>query len=117
MIRKHGALVVIGGHEDKEGEKLILRELARRAGRGKIVVATVASEQPEEYWTTYERIFRGLGVPHVFHLDVRARDEAKSGRKVHILDDASVVFFTGGDQLKITSLLGDSPIYDRLCRI
>jgi cyanophycinase len=117
MTRKHGALVVIGGHEDKEGEKLILRDLARRAGRGKIVVATVASDQPEEYWNTYERIFRGLGVPHVFHLDVRTRDEAKSGRKVHILDDASVVFFTGGDQLKITSLLGDSPIYDRLCRI
>jgi cyanophycinase len=117
MARKRGSLVVIGGHEDKDGEKLILRELARRAGRGKLVVATVASEQPEEYWETYERIFRGLGVPHVFHLDVTSREEAKSERKVRILDDAKVVFFTGGDQLKITSRLGDSPIYSRLCEI
>jgi cyanophycinase len=117
MASKRGALVVIGGHEDKEDEKLILRELARRAGRGKLVVATVASETPQEYWETYERVFRGLGVPHVWHLDVESREEAKSGRKLRILDDAKVVFFTGGDQLKITSRLGDSPIYTRLCEI
>jgi cyanophycinase len=53
----------------------------------------------------------------VFHLDVTSREEAKSERKVRILDDAKVVFFTGGDQLKITSRLGDSPIYNRLCEI
>ena len=117
MTRKSGALIVIGGHEDKEGEKLILREVARRAGRGKVVVATVASEEPQEYWKIYERVFRGLGVPHVYHLDVESRAEAKSDRKVAILDDATVVFFTGGDQLKITSRLGDSPIYERLCEI
>src|SRR5712675_2123826 len=117
MASKRGSLVVIGGHEDKKGEKLILRELARRAGRGRLVVATVASEKPEEYWEIYERIFRGLGVPHVWHLDVQDREEAKSERKVRILDDATVVFFTGGDQLKITSRLGDSPIYTRLCEI
>jgi cyanophycinase len=117
MASKRGSLVVIGGHEDKEGEKLILRELARRAGRGRLVVATVASEKSEEYWETYERIFRGLGVPHVWHLDVQNREEAKSERKLRILDDATVVFFTGGDQLKITSRLGDSPIYTRLCEI
>jgi cyanophycinase len=117
MASKRGSLVVIGGHEDKEGEKLILRELARRAGRGRLVVATVASEKSEEYWETYERIFRGLGVPHVWHLDVQDREEAKSERKLRILDDATVVFFTGGDQLKITSRLGDSPIYTRLCEI
>jgi cyanophycinase len=117
MTRKRGSLVIIGGHEDKEGDKLILRELARRAGRGKLVVATVASDEPGDYWNIYERVFRGLGVPHVWHLDVRSREEAKQERKVRILDDATVVFFTGGDQLRITSYLGDSPIYDRLCEI
>ncbi|MEA2706210.1 MAG: cyanophycinase [Gemmatimonadaceae bacterium] len=117
MTNRRGSLIVIGGHEDKEGEKLILRELARRAGHGRLVVATVASEEPKEYWETYERIFRGFGVRHVWHLDVQDREEAKSERKVRILRDAAVVFFTGGDQLKITSRLGDSPIYARLCKI
>jgi cyanophycinase len=118
MTRRRGALIVIGGHEDKQGQKIILREVARRAGpNGKIVVATVASSEPEEYWHTYERVFRGLGVPHVYHLDVRTREEAKSEDKMRILDRATVVFFTGGDQLKITSRIGDSPIYFRLCQI
>jgi cyanophycinase len=118
MTRQSGTLMVIGGHEDKHGEKIILRELARRAGeRGKIVVSTVASTEPEVYWAEYERVFRGLGVHHVYHLDVRDRVEAKSGKKVRILDDATAVFFTGGDQLKITSRLGDSPIYERMCQI
>jgi cyanophycinase len=118
MTRKRGALVVIGGHEDKHGEKAILRDLARRAGEdGKAVVCTVASTEPEAYWEEYERAFRGLGVRHVYHLDVRDREEARSEKKVRILDDATLVFFTGGDQLKITSRLGDSPIYDRMCQI
>jgi len=118
MTRRRGSIIVIGGHEDKEGEKVILREVARRAGPdGKVVVSTVASQEPETYWEQYERVFRGLGVPHVYHLDVRDREEARSERKVRILDGATVVFFSGGDQLKITSRIGDSPIYDRLCQI
>jgi cyanophycinase len=118
MTHRRGALIVIGGHEDKQGDKVILREVARRAGEdGKIVVSTVASSEPELYWEDYERIFRGLGVHHVYHLDVRTREEAKSEKKLRILDDANVVFFTGGDQLKVTSRLGDSPIYDRMCQI
>src|SRR5215216_5679644 len=108
-----GTLIVIGGHEDKEEEKLILRAVAARAGSGRLVVATVASEKPQELWETYERVFRGLGVRHVYQLNVDSREEAK----LRVLDDATVVFFTGGDQLRITSQLGDTPIYDRLREI
>jgi cyanophycinase len=118
MAHRRGSLIVIGGHEDKHGDREILREVARRAGpNGKVVVATIASSQPEEYWNEYERVFRTLGVPHVYHLDVRDRAGAKSERALRILDGATVVFFTGGDQLRITSELGDSPIYRRLCEI
>lgn len=109
-----GQLLIIGGHEDKEDERLILRYLAQQVGSGKLVVATVASSAPDEYWDTYERVFRRLGVRHLYKLDVETRAEAKSERKVQILDGADAVFFTGGDQLKITTLLGDTPIYERI---
>src|SRR5215207_3333249 len=113
-IKPEGTLIIIGGREDKKDEKLILRAVAERVDSGKLVVATVASTEPDELWQTYEPLFRGLGVPHVYHLNIESREEAKSERKVRILDDATVVFFTGGDQLKITSQLGDTPIYSRL---
>ena len=47
---RRGSLIIIGGHEDKEGERVILREVARKIGDGKLVIATVASHQPEGYF-------------------------------------------------------------------
>lgn len=116
-VAARGTLIIIGGHEDKEHDKLILRAVAERVGSGKLVVATVASERPTELFNDYEPIFRNLGVRHVYHLNVTSREEAKSEAKVRILDDADAVFFTGGDQLKLTSQLGDSPTYERMREI
>ena len=104
-------LVIIGGHEDKTGDRAILREVADRVGAGPLVIATVASEVPGELWEEYERLFRTLGVRHVRRLDVSSREEATSPSKVAVLDGAVGVFFTGGDQLKITSQIGDTPVY------
>jgi cyanophycinase len=115
--RRPGKLVIVGGREDKEGDRLILRFIAEEVGGEKLVVATVASEKPDELWDVYERLFRGLGVRHVHHLNIASREEARSERKVRILRDAQGVFFTGGDQLRITSQLGDTPVYERIREI
>jgi cyanophycinase len=112
-----GTLIIIGGHENKDDDPLILKEVVRRVDGGKLVVATVASERPAEMWEDYERVFRRLGVKHLYKLDVESREDACSDRKRQILDDAAAVFFTGGDQLRITTLLGASPICERLREI
>jgi cyanophycinase len=112
-----GTLVIIGGHEDRDDDPLILKEVVRRVGGGKLVVATVASDMPERMWESYERVFRRLGVRHLYKLDVESREDAFSERKRQILADADAVFFTGGDQLRITTLLGASPLCDRLREI
>lgn len=114
---RSGALVIIGGHENKDDDPLILKEVVRRIGDGKLVVATVATTLPEESWDDYERVFRRLGIRHLFRLDVQSRADAYAERKCRILDDATGVFFTGGDQLKITMLLGASPICERIHEI
>jgi len=118
-------LVIIGGHEDREGRKVILREVARRVRRhakagdknepcGKIVVTTVASHQPEGYFEQYDSAFRDLGVGDVVELPVADRREANDPSRADYLDGADGLFFTGGDQLKITSQLGDTPILRRI---
>ena len=113
-----GTLIIIGGHEDRTGDKMILRAVADRLGdEGKIVVCTVASSEPESLWEEYESAFRTLGVPHVFRLDVDSREEASTPRAMRILEGATGVFFTGGDQLKITSQIGDTPLYSRVHEI
>jgi cyanophycinase len=118
-MRKHrqGRLLIIGGHEDKENERLILRAVAEEVGGGKLVVATIASERSAEMWEEYEAVFRALGVRHVHKLSIETREEAKTPQKRKILEDATAVFFTGGDQLRITSQIGDTPIYERISEI
>jgi cyanophycinase len=115
--KKHGTLIIIGGGEDKGDNKVILEEIARRLGTGKLVVTTVASKEPSGLFEDYERVFRGLGVKHVFNLSIAERAEARAEATVKILDGADAVFFTGGDQLKITSQIGDTPIFQRIHEI
>jgi cyanophycinase len=104
-----GSLLIVGGHEDKDGDALILRELVRRTHGGPLVVATVASEVPAELWDTYQRTFTRLGAGELRHLDVASRAQAQDYAVVTQLEDAAGIFFTGGDQLRITSLLGGTP--------
>jgi len=71
----------------------------------------------DDLFNQYETAFRSLGVKHLFKLDINDRGDATRDSKVRILDDASAVFFTGGDQMKISSQIGDTPIFQRIQEI
>lgn len=118
MERSERTLIIIGGKEDRSDDKIILGEVARRVGGGKLVVSTVAMpSKPDGLFEEYEKAFRALGVRHVFKLEINERAEATMESKLRILDDATAVFFTGGDQVKITSQIGDTPIFKRIREI
>jgi cyanophycinase len=107
-----GTLIIIGGHEDRdpEGKRTILREVAKRVNGGKLVLATVASHQPEGYFDEYEKAFADLELGDLCELYVEDRAEASKPEKLDIIDDAAAIFFSGGDQLRITSQIGDTSI-------
>src|SRR3954470_11660611 len=110
MSDRPGPLIIIGGHEDKEGDKVILKEVAKRLGGGKLVIATVASHEPEGYFDTYKAAFAALGVTNLVELYVHERGETRDDRFAELMREAAGVFFTGGDQLRISSQIGDTPI-------
>jgi cyanophycinase len=112
-----GPLIIIGGREDREGERVILREVARRLNGGRLVVATVASHEPEGYFDIYRRAFADLGVTDMAELYVHDRAETLDGEMARALDGAGGVFFTGGDQLRISSQIGDTPVERRVREI
>lgn len=110
MTENGGPLIIIGGHEDKDGDRVILKEVAERLGDGRLVIATVASHEPDGYFDAYKKAFGALGVTDLVELYVNEREETRSSETRELLADAAGLFFTGGDQLRISSQIGDTPI-------
>ena len=113
-----GNLVVIGGAEDTTGDCIILREVVRLAG-GKdavIVIITAASSDEESAGDKYNRLFLDLGAREARVLCLATRRQAQKEDEAHSLRDATGVFMTGGDQLRITSILGGTPAYRAIQR-
>jgi cyanophycinase len=111
-----GNLIIIGGAEDKKGDKDILKEVCGKLDRknDNLVVATVASELPEELGNEYKYIFEELGVENIKILNIKERKDAYDKVNVDLIDEASIIFFTGGDQLRITSMIGGTPLYIKM---
>lgn len=109
-----GTMILIGGSEDKVGARIILSEVARRAGDGTFVVASIASEEPGRQWDRYQKVFTELGVTRLKHLAITEREEVLNPEVATIFDDATAVFFTGGDQVKIASKIGGTGLFKRL---
>ncbi len=104
-----GLIVPIGGAEDKISDQRILRHFVQAASEGsdppRLVVVPTASEL-DDTGARYERIFRRLGVKHVKVLAITERDEADDSSVVEAINHASGIFFTGGNQLRLSTILG-----------
>ncbi len=112
MENKPGNLVIIGGNEDKEGECTILRSFVEMAGgrKARIAVLTTATEYPREAGDQYRTLFSGMGAAEVPVLYIDNRESACASHHIGEIDRATGIFFTGGDQLRLTSILGGSGV-------
>lgn len=108
LTEARGLLMAIGGAEERTPESPILKEFVRLAGgkRANIVVMTVATDSPEEVGAEYIEVFEKIGVKSVRAVDVSSRADAIAEENLNAAREATGLFFTGGDQLHITSLLG-----------
>jgi len=111
-----GTLVIIGGAEDKKNKCEILSKVAELAGKrdANLVIMTAATEMPEVVGEEYRRIFTRLGVEKISVMNIASRKEANDESYLKCIEEATGVFFTGGDQLRITSLLGGTKVYQKL---
>ena len=103
-----GKLLIIGGAEDKLGECKILKRFIQESGgrESRIAILTVATECPRQVGAEYNALFLKLGAQEVQVLDVSDRTQANAQGSLKQFEKSTGVFFTGGDQLRITGLLG-----------
>ncbi|QQG36356.1 MAG: cyanophycinase [Micavibrio aeruginosavorus] len=106
-----GSIVAIGGNEDKTSDMTVLKALTTEAkGIGsRIVVVTTASTEPDKRQQEYSRAFTALGVEDFTFIYIDNRDQAFDPHVYKKLSGADIIFFSGGDQLRLTALLAGTP--------
>ncbi len=106
-----GWIVPIGGAENKENDRHILERFVRVSGGADadIVVIPTASRM-NETGPRYEKLFADLGARRVTVMDFDTRRDCQEPGRLERLEDASGIFFTGGNQLRLTTLLGGTPV-------
>lgn len=111
-----GNLIIIGGAEDKENQCVILKRVVEIAGgsQARLVVLTTATQLPKEAEKKYKRVFARLGVKDITVLNIDCREDANQENNAEIIKSATTVFFTGGDQLRISSILGGTLVNQAL---
>ncbi len=114
-----GMLMLIGGAEDKVGNRAILRRFVELAGgsKARIAIIATASEIHGIVGRTYHHIFSELGVADVHVMDLNRREQCLEPDKLEPLDDATGIFLTGGNQLKLMTIIGGTPAATRIRRI
>jgi cyanophycinase len=110
LSESRGRLMAIGGGDIKAGDAPLLKEFIKlaRGPKARIVVMTAATDMPETAAAEYEESFKKLGVDDVRTVDVSARSDAEKPEALEAIENATGLFFTGGDQLHITTLIGGS---------
>src|SRR5688572_12020779 len=111
-----GHLLVIGGAEDKYNERRILRKFLSLAGdeKAEVLIVPVASDFPEFAADVYTQAFRNLGVANPRVLRATSRQDVVQADVSKLLDGVTGVFITGGDQMRLVSLLGGTQLADTL---
>lgn len=113
-----GYLVIIGGAEDKNGESEILKEISNMIYEDEILtIVTTATEYPEETGEKYREVFSRLGVKNIQVVDINNREIANDDEICKQIEDSNGIFFTGGDQLRITSILGGTKAHAEIKRV
>ena len=108
---RQGDLLVIGGAEDKLGKRTVLNEFVQRSGGSdaRIAVIPTASSLGPEIVEVYDALFSRLGAAEVYGVRPHSRAEASSPELVEMLDRATGIFMTGGNQLKLSTVIAGTP--------
>lgn len=108
---QRGWIIPIGGAEEKENSPEILRRFVKLCGGldADIVIIPTASRL-RDTGPRYETLFRELGAGRAEQMDFDTRRDADEPNRLERLEKATGIFFTGGNQLRLTTLLGGTGV-------
>lgn len=114
---QRGFVIPIGGAEERVDHPVILQKFVAMCGaeNANIVIIPTAS-QLEDTGSDYIQVFKKLGVNKVVSLDINSREEANLSENIQALQQATGVFMTGGNQLRLSTILGGTALFQMMRR-
>jgi cyanophycinase len=112
-----GYIIPIGGAEEKFHNPEILDRFVTVCGgkEARIAIIPTASEL-EDTGRNYEKLFRQIGIKHAQVLQIITREDCQSSEFTDYIDKADGVFMTGGNQLRLSTTLGGTPVAQAIRR-
>lgn len=109
-------LIPIGGNEERSADSDIFRMMVDLAGgpRARVVVVPTASQTPDERARDYEALFSAFGPESIETVHIGERSDAASPGLAGVIHDATLFMFGGGDQLRLSSMIGGTPMHQAL---
>lgn len=112
---ERGWIIPIGGAEEKtDGPEILGRFVELAGGTNANIVVIPTASRMKDTGPKYERVFRELGVGAVESMDFDTRRDAHEENRLERLDAATGIFFTGGNQLRLSTLVGGTPVAKRI---
>jgi cyanophycinase len=109
-MKRKGYLALIGGAEDKTFNKAVLRQVVELNRARNAAIIPTASSYGVALGVEYAAIFRSFGVPQCSVLDVLHPDQARDPRHLEAVLNADLIFFTGGDQVRLVEVLDNTAL-------
>lgn len=109
-------LFPIGGNEKKSPNSDIFRKMVELAGgtKARIVVVPTASDTPRERGRDYHEVFAPFQPEDLQTLHIGERSDAGSAELIKLIGKTTLFMFAGGDQLRLSSLIGGTPLHQAL---
>jgi len=115
--QRRGVLMPIGGAEDKLDDKIILSAFAHLAGGKSARIAIVPTASSiETAGLRYKALFLGMGVESAEVVYIGQREDANDDATLQLVEEATGIFLTGGNQMRLSSIIGGTRFEDMVRR-
>jgi len=111
---QRGYLFLIGGAENNGGDRTIMKHILYMTRAKHIVLIPTASCYPRDVHRDYGDTFTVLNIPETICLDIRDAQDADKEEYVAAIEQADLIYFSGGDQVRLVSKLIHTQLFDRI---
>ncbi|HUR94321.1 MAG TPA: cyanophycinase [Gemmatimonadales bacterium] len=116
MGTARGYIIPVGGAEEKVGDIAILRRFAGLCGNNCRIAIIPTASMMTDTGQRYEDLFHSLGVREARALPIASRADCERRDWLNLLDEVDAVFLTGGNQLRLSTMIGGTEVAKALRR-